>query len=421
MSSTTQSGTRSPAALSGGALEGLRVLEVVGTGTAYAGRLLAGMGADVVLIEPPEGAPERHEGPFFDGVAGFERSLSFAYLHVGKRSIALDLDSADGQALFKRLVAISDIVLEGSPPGTMASRGLAYEDLAQIRPSLVYTSVSPFGSDGPYRDLAATDLTLLAMGGLLCLGGYSDAQPVRAHGNQALLAGAQFAAVGTMIAVLDAESSGVGQRVDVSIQECVTMALENAIQYYDLEGVVRKRRAGWQVNAGSGVFPCKDGDVYLLTGDFGSHWSELGNWLTGDGFPAGAEFLNEKWGTREWLVTDEAKESFLEIFLPFSKSKEKVELYEGGKVRKIPLCPISTPEDIAKSDQLEVREYFTTVVDSLRARSVTMPGAPFICSETPFTISRPAPTFGEHTVEICQQVEIDVEAVQRYFEARVIA
>ncbi|MBI2318514.1 MAG: CoA transferase [Betaproteobacteria bacterium] len=212
-----------------GALEGLRILEVAGLCSAYAGRLFAGMGADVILVEPPAGAAHRRQGPFIDNVPSIERSLTFTYLHAGKRSVTLDLDTADGQALFRKLAATASVVVESEPVGVMRARGLDYASLKEINPALVYTSITPFGSDGPYKEYVANDLILLAMGGLLTLGGYAEAEPTRAPGDQALLAGGQFGAIGTMMAVLDAEESGAGQFVDVSVQECVTTGAEAVV------------------------------------------------------------------------------------------------------------------------------------------------------------------------------------------------
>ena len=106
-----------------------------------------------------------------------------------------------------------------------------------------------------------------------------DGQPIRAAGYQARLAAGQFAAIGTMFAVLDAEESGQGQLVDVSAQECVVMAHETAVQFYDSEKFIRRRSGGTERRAGHGVYPCKDGHIYLLVGMVGQFWGALLNWL----------------------------------------------------------------------------------------------------------------------------------------------
>ena len=248
------------------ALDGLRVLDLSGPMGNYCGKLFADMGADVILVEPPAGTRLRFEPPFVDGIAGLERSLSFAYHNTSKRGTTLNLDSVSGQNLFRKLVETADVVLETEKPGVMRRRGLDYDSLAALRPSLVFTSITPFGQSGPYANYETEDLVASALGGFLYLAGYPDAAPLRAYGNQAYLCAAMYGAVATMLAVLEADITSAGQHVDLSMQECVVLGMENAMQIYDLEGVVRKRSAGEQRYAGTGVFECKDGYVYMMAG-----------------------------------------------------------------------------------------------------------------------------------------------------------
>ena len=201
------------------ALEGLRVLDLSGPMGNYAGKLFADMGADVVLVEPPGGTPLRREPPFIGDAPGAERSLNFAYQNTSKRGICVDLDSASGQRLLRELARTADLVIETAPPGWMAERGLGYEHLARQRPQLVVASITPFGQTGPYAQMQATDLVGLALGGLLWMGGYQDAAPTQAHGDQAFKCAAMYGAVAAMLAVTDAELTGEGQHVDISMQE----------------------------------------------------------------------------------------------------------------------------------------------------------------------------------------------------------
>jgi benzylsuccinate CoA-transferase BbsE subunit len=403
-----------------GPLAGLRVLEVAGPLGEYCGKLFADLGADVILVEPPGGASSRREGPFVDQVPGIERSLTFSYLHTSKRGITLDLDSVAGQQLFRRLAAQAGLVVESEPAGAMQARGLGYEALKAEQPSLVYTSITPFGSEGPYVDYEATDLVLLAMGGLLYLGGYGDGEPIRAHGNQALLAAGQFAAIGSLLAVLEAEQSGQGQFVDVSAQECVVMAHETAIQFYDLEKVVRRRTGEDQRQAGLGVYPCKDGHIYLLVGGLARFWDELVNWLEGEGVAGAEELRDPKWQTLEFAQSEEGKARFLEIFRPFTMRHTKAELYEAGKQQRLPLCPVNTPADLASSPQLQARNYLTIVQSDGLGRALEMPGAPYQLSATPWRVQRPAPGLGEHNSEIFAEVQVTADDLARLSAAGVI-
>lgn len=276
------------------ALAGLRVLDVTGTLGAYAGRLFAQLGADVILVEPPGGSPGRRRTPFIGDRRDAEASLSFAYLNAGKRSIVLDLDEASGRDTFRAIAAGVDLVIEAERPGVMAARGLGYSELRAKRPSIVMTSITPFGQNGPYADWLAEDIVGLATGGMLYLAGYPDTAPMAACGEQSFAGAGLFGAVGSLIAVLDAEQTGQGSHVDVSMQQSVVLGLENALQFYELEGTVRRRNAGGQRQAGTGVFPCADGHVYLMAGGVASNrfWGVTTEWLVEVGAP-GAEALRE--------------------------------------------------------------------------------------------------------------------------------
>jgi benzylsuccinate CoA-transferase BbsE subunit len=389
-----------PLALGDGALAGLRILEVAGMFGAYCGKLFAELGADVILVEPPAGAVLRRATPLLDDASGPDASLTFAYLHSSKRGVTLDIDTADGQALFRRLAASAAAVVDGAASGVLDARDLGYEALAADQPALVYTSITPFGREGPYAAWPASDLTLMALGGLLCLGGYDDGEPTRAHGDQALLAADQFAAVGTLLAILQAEQTGQGQHVDVSAQECVVMALENAIQYYDLEGTVRRRLGAGQRQAGIGVYPCADGHVYLLATTYGQKWDPLVHWMMDAGVQGAEQFLEPRWRTIEWLKQEEAKALFWEAFLALTLTRTKVELYAGGVERQLPLCPINTPADVLASPQLAARGYFAEVPHPARDRPLVMPGPPYQLSATPWRQRGPAPTLGQHNAAI---------------------
>ena len=392
-----------------GPLEGLRVVEVAGPLGEYAGKLLADLGADVILVEPPGGAARRRLGPFLGDRSGDDRSLSFAYLHTSKRGIVLDLDDAQGQTTFRRLAATADVVLESEPVGTMTRRGLDHAALSAGHPALVTTSITPFGSDGPYADYEATDLVLMALGGLLYLGGYSDTSPVRAAGDQAILAAGQFAAIGTLLAVLTAEQTGQGQVVDVSAQECVVMAHETAVPFWDLEQTVRRRGGEDQRQAGVGVYPCQDGEVYLLAGGLGLFWDELVDWLEQEGVDDAAELREPRWRTIEWIASPAGKAVFRERFAQLAMRRTKAELYADAKRQRIPLCPIATPADLVASPQLLARHFFVDLAEGLPGTTLRLPGAPYQPSDSPWRIQRPAPALGEHTDELLAELT-DVRA-----------
>jgi benzylsuccinate CoA-transferase BbsE subunit len=396
------------------ALSGIRVLDLSGPIGNYCGKLFADMGADVVLVEPPCGSSLRFHAPFVGDDPALEASLGFAYMNTSKRGITLDLDHPEGQDILRSLAATADLVIETEKPGLMAKRGLDHAALAQRRPSLVTTSITPFGQTGPYANYEADDLVTLALGGMLYLGGYHDGPPIAAYGNQAYAAASLFGALASMAAVYAAESTGTGDHIDVSAQESVVMAMENAAQFFELEGSVRKRYGGEQRQAGSGVYRCKDGYVVMLAGGIAANrfWKRTTQWLQDSGVANAGHLADPEWLDMKFLATPQAKSAFQDIFAPFAAAHTKAELYEAGRERQIPIAPVSTPAEILANRQLRHRGFFVDVWNDSARRDVTMPGAPYQFSATPWRISRPAPRLGEHNREILAEIGLDPADLQ---------
>lgn len=418
---TTGAASAAPAI---GALSGLKVLDASGWSGQYCGKLFSDLGAEVVLVEPYGGSPVRRDGPFLDNRPHIERSLPFAYLNAGKRSIALNLDRPEGQDIFKRLAAASDLLIESEKPGVMASRGLDFASLSAVAPKLVMTSITPFGQSGPFAHYESEDIVTLALGGLLYLGGYPETEPIAAYGNQACLAASQFAAVASMIALHAGAGTEAkaGHHIDVSIQECVVLAMENAVQFFDLEGTVRKRNAGHQRQAGMGVFPCADGQVYFMAGGIASNrfWDGSVQWLLDEHVEGAEKLQGPEWKQAAYLATDEAKALFASIFTPFCRTRTKAELYAEGQARRLPICPVSTPRDLLENRQLAYRDYFASLDHSWSGRTLTVPGSPYQFSATPWGLQGPGPRLGEHTSEILSELQIDPDQQAVLLKAGVI-
>ncbi len=392
-----------PTSTAPAALAGLKVLDLTGSYLQYAGKLFAQMGADVVLVEPPGGSATRREGPYVDDREDIEYSLTFAYLNQAKRGIVLDLDKPADQQLLRALASEADLLIEGEKPGVMARRGLDATSLQALNPRLVVCSITPFGQTGPWAHWECEDIVALALGGLLRLAGEPGEAPVAAWGNQAWLAGAQFGSVAALAALTQRDiSSGVGQHVDVSIQEAVTMGLENAIQFLDLEGVIRQRTGSEQRQAGTGLFSCKDGKVYFMAGglDSAGFWQSAANWLIESDAPGAKGLLDPEWLNADFRASVEAKQRFADIFLPFAAQRTKAELYAEGQKRRIPICPLSTTADLLENRQLAYRSYFKETFHPASGRSFLVPGAPYRLIETPWRLGAPAPRLGEHTEEV---------------------
>jgi crotonobetainyl-CoA:carnitine CoA-transferase CaiB-like acyl-CoA transferase len=363
------------------ALDGLVVLDLAGPLGNYSGKLFRDLGADVILIEPPGGSPRRMAEP----LAANGASLTFAYENAGKRSVTLDLQDARDRNLLLMLVERADLLIETEKPGRLASLGLGYRDLSARNSRLVMTSITGFGQTGPYANWEADDIVALALSGMLSLAGYPDRPPLAAYGFQAVASGHAFAAVSSMAALLAAEETGRGDHIDVSAQECMVMGLENAAQFVDLEGFVRRRHGGEQPRAGSGAFPCRDGYVFLMSAGVGANrfWRNTLTWLEAEGVDI-TRLSGPEWEQDAFLASSEAKAIFNEAFTRFTASRSKADLYLSGQKYRVPIGPVNTPADVLLDKQLEFRHFLQPVPQGLGSTAHAMPGAPYKLSLTPW-------------------------------------
>ena len=397
-----------------GALSGIRVLEFAGEIGSYTGKLFANLGAEVIQIEPIEGSPVRRAGPFYKDIPDKEGSLQFIYQNTGKKGIVLDIEKEQGREIFLNLVKTADLLLESFQPGYLNKLGLGYDLLSALNPRLVYTSVTGYGQNGPYRDYPWSDITILAMGGLLYLAAQGDDLPARVPDNQAFTMGAMYAATGSMMALIEAEDSGRGQYLDVSLQECVATALENALQFYDLEGSIRRGIGHYE--AGTGIYPCQDGYVYLIAALGGNVnlWTAFVDWLREEKVE-GAEILaDDEWKTPKFRRTAEAKQRFTEIFVPFSMKHNKLYLFENGQNRRVTIHPVNNPKDICEDPHIKYRKFMVDYFSESLGGHISMPGAPYRLSRTPWNLGAEPPKFGQHTAEILLEIGYDAKQIKDF-------
>ncbi|MDG1086311.1 MAG: CoA transferase, partial [Acidimicrobiales bacterium] len=227
-------------------LDGWTVIELSSQATAFAGKLLADMGADVIVVEPPGGSPLRSLGPFLDDQPGPEHSLYWWHYNTSKRSVVLDLEDPEGRVTFEALVADAGILLEGERPGRLAELGTDYPDLVGVRPDLVHCSVTPFGRQGPRSDEHVTDLTILATGGPVWSCGYDDHEipPVRGGGHQGYQTGGVWAVISILTAAIHRRHAGAGQHIDVSNHAAVNVTTEAATYSWLVAGSEVQRQTG---------------------------------------------------------------------------------------------------------------------------------------------------------------------------------
>lgn len=200
----------------------------------YATMVLADMGARVIKVEAPATADDAREfGPFING-----KSAYFMSLNRGKESIALNLKDDHDRAIFEKLVAKADVLVENYRPGTMEKLGYGWDRLKDINPKLIYAAISGFGHTGPYRARAAYDMVVQGMGGIMSVTGYPEAGPTRVGTSIGDITAGLFGFAGIMSALYDRERTGKGAMVDVGMLDCQVAILENAIGRYLADGVV---------------------------------------------------------------------------------------------------------------------------------------------------------------------------------------
>jgi CoA:oxalate CoA-transferase len=378
------------------ALEGIRVLECGGmVSAAYAAKLMADLGADVVKVEPPgDGDASRRRGPFPGGTAHQEKSGLFLYLNTNKRGITLDLRQERGRQLLLDLAAETDLLVHNFTPPEMNELGMDFDALARRNPTLVMVSITPFGLTGPHRDYQATDLTLWNAGGVAGLNGggpgTDDLPPLKAFGQQSEFQGGLNAAIAGLSALFARLRTGRGQHVSISIQECIAAILELTFEYWPYMGLVASR-LGYKPIQPLDFLECRDGWIFLCCVEE-HQWH---TWVDIMGNPewAGLELFENR-------LTRAANWDALKLLLQEWVADHSVdELYRAGQARRVPLAPVSTMADLLASEHLKSRGFFA-VLDHPEAGRVACPGAPYQFSVTPWTIRRPAPLLGQHNDEV---------------------
>ena len=212
--------------------------------------------------------PRAESGPSTTMSRTSKRAASFLFLNTNKRSITLDFKTEKGKQIIKELVKDADILIENFPPDVMTDAGLGYEELSQINPRLVMTSISNFGKSGPYKDWVGLDLTLYAMGGNMWGSGDPELEPLKTAGRMASFHVGYAAALASALGLTNAELRGQGENIDVSYFEVTLQSIDGRMQKllgYQYNNLVPMRVSpGASLGLGSGIYPCLDG-MFMTT------------------------------------------------------------------------------------------------------------------------------------------------------------
>jgi alpha-methylacyl-CoA racemase len=372
-------------------LEGIRVLDLSRLlPGGFCSLLLADFGADVIKVEDT-GAGDylRWWAPHYEGAEDSAKSALFLALNRGKRSIRLDLKTAEGREVLLRAARESDVVLESFRPGVLDRLGVGYDALRAVNPGIVYCAITGYGQDGPHRDRSGHDMNYLGLVGLLGLTGQAGGPPVQSAGQIADVGGGSLmAAFGILAALRERERSGEGQLVDVSMADGALSWLALIAAAYLADGVVPRR--GDLDLAGALVcyrpYRCADGWVTLgaLEPKFWHAWCR------------GVE--------REDLVDQQ-------FARPGSATHREVEALFAQRTRQqwqdfasehdCCLEAVLELDEALASDHVRARDLVTELDQPGAQRPVRLLGLPVKLSRTPGDANRgPGPALGEHTTEV---------------------
>ncbi len=368
-----------------GFLDDVTVLELGENVSASAcTRLMAGLGAKVIKIERPAGGdPARRMGPFPGDEPHPEKSGLFLYLNMGKKGITLDVESREGQQIFRKLAARADILVEDLGPGKLDAVGLGHEDLEKVAPRLVFTTISPFGETGPYAQYQSDNIVVEAASGMMIQYGSPEREPLKLGGNIIYYRAGASAFAGSLGALYKAEATGEGQKVEVSVQEVLLHDDFIPVESYFCRGEDLRRRFAPM------LLPCKDGWFYIRA--FPHEWSRLTRALGMPEIEKDERFIDMQSRARH---AEELNGMIMERMV----DRTKKEIYDMLQEQRISAAYLANVEDLFASEQYRARGFFVTV-DHPVAGPLTYPGAFVTMGETAWNLGR-APLFGEHNAEV---------------------
>ncbi|MCL0028614.1 CoA transferase [Dehalococcoidia bacterium] len=388
-------------------LHGVRVLEVsYGIAAPFCTKLLADYGAEVIKIERPSDldlSRRQLAGEQGDSHSVIPDAALFLHLNTNKKSVAVDLETQSGQALFCNLASQSSVIVEGLPPGQMADMGIDYTCLKVLRDDLVMTSVTPFGQTGPYRDYQYTELTVFAMGGAMQREGVTDRHPLRYGAEAAQYFTGSSAASVTMAASFGALLTGQGDWIDVSIFEAMAghpnqIFRRGAFAY---SGAIDYRLQPHADNLEEpdmlavGTFRCKDG--YMTFRPLGHRmWPNIVAMI---GKP---ELMDDP----RFSEPDGRKKHHAELDLIFQEwldERTRSQVFRAADRAGLPGGPLLTAAELLENGHFKSRNYFQEI-DHPEFGSLTYTGLPFKLPGASTNVSKRAPDLGQNTTEVLSDV-----------------
>jgi crotonobetainyl-CoA:carnitine CoA-transferase CaiB-like acyl-CoA transferase len=389
-------------------LSGIRVLDL---GRHLAGptcaQYLGDLGADVIKIENPQrGEDGRAAGPpFFDatGPAAQGESAFFLSANRNKRSLALDLKGAEGQAIFAKLAESADVVVENFRPGVMEALHIGYEAMSARNPRIIYCAISGYGPDGPFANRPGLDNIIQGFAGLMTTTGFEGGEPTRVGIPIADLLTGLLGALGILAALQARERTGRGQRVETSLLESMigTMGFQ-AVRVLNGAGVPPPAGNHHPINAPYGAFRTRDGWVTIgATGD--KRWSAFCRIL---GVPEWIDDPRFATNGDRYARRHELAELISERLQAHTTDEWEIILNEAG----IPCGPIYDLDEALDHPQVRHRE-MVVEREHPTLGTVRLLGIPVKLSETPGAVHRTPPLMGEHSAEVLRELGLSDDAI----------
>jgi crotonobetainyl-CoA:carnitine CoA-transferase CaiB-like acyl-CoA transferase len=373
----------------------LKIIECgQGISAAFAAKLLADFGADVIKVEPPAGDLTRQRGPFPEDKPDPEKSGLFTYLNVNKRGVIADLTEPGGRELFSRLLERADVLIHNVAPPARAGQRLESVALSAQYPRLVIAAISIFGETGPYANYHGYELTAANASGWAFVSPgaspHADLPPLRCFGDQCDFQAGVHTAMVALAAYLHRLKSGKGQRIEISEREVVTGLIENNLVHYTYAGRVASR-LGNRVIGPWFIADCSDGQIFVIAVEE-DQWLRLVQ-LMGNPEWASDELFKDR------LSRAQNNDALKALMSEWIASWKVQDLYRAAQEHRIPFAPINTMHSLYASEHLRERQFFVDLEQPGIGR-LKLPGMPSRYSNSCWAIRRPAPRLGEHNREV---------------------
>ena len=387
-------------------LKGVRVLDISeGISGPFASKILADLGADTVKIERPVvGDVSRTFGPFPKGIKDIENSASFLYFNTNKKSVVLDLCSEAGIDKFKKLLCSYDVVISGQTSKSLDEQGIGFEVMRTLNPKIVLTTVTGFGSDGPYSDYESSHLVSCALGGWANNCGVPDREPLQAGGNITETLVGSYSAAATLLAIFGRLKHGGAEHVDVSVQEAVLCGASIPSLAYEYSGTITGRYSSVGSGAGAGyMLPTRDGYVGLNALTL-AQWHMLCKFLGREDVAS-----DEYYQGVSWAKPDGRLEEIREIFCEALENKTAEELFHEAQKWRVPFGLVPSLPDLFEMTPHLERGFFQEI-ESSDSSTYQVPGVPFQSENTETELKR-APFLGEHTEEVISRLDAPEQVI----------